>query len=84
MRGTARYRSPNPSLSLFLFSLAISAFVRGEGLIVSWCVVLGGSGRIRFGFLRQTVLLFFSFSLSSFFLIQPNITSILDHFFVEF
>ena len=36
-KGTARYRSPNPSLSLFLFSPAFSAFVRGEGLIVSRC-----------------------------------------------
>jgi len=38
-KGTARYRSPNPSLLSFLFSPAFSAFVRGEGLVVSWCVI---------------------------------------------
>ena len=84
---TARQRSPNPSLLSFLFSPAISAFVWGSGaycVVVCCCV----SGRIRFGFLRQTVLLFFSlffsFPLLHHNLIQPNFTSILDHFFVEF
>ena len=84
-KGTARYRSPNPSLSSFLFSPAFFCFCSGRG---AYCVVVccyGVCGRIRFGFLRQTVLFFSSllFHLHHN-LIQPNITSILDHFFVEF
>jgi len=60
---TGSLRSPNPSLYSVLFSPAISVFVPGGGgIAVSWCVVVC-SGRIRFGFLWQTVLLFLFFLL---------------------
>ena len=50
---------------LFFSRRPFSAFVRGRGTFVSW-ELLWVSGRIRFGFLRQTVLFFFLlFPLSS-------------------
>ena len=85
-KGTARYRSPNPSLLSILFSPAFFCFCSGREaycIVVCCYGVVDGLG-LAFKANRPSLfLLFFSFPLHHN-LIKPNITSILDHFFVEF
>ena len=63
--GTARWRSPKPPSLLFSFLAGYFCYCSGERGLLCRGVLFWDSGRIRFGFLRQTVLLFLFSSLSN-------------------